>query len=125
MLDRGEWDKNLVYYSGYTAAKLSAPVAHMLTFLGKPSKFTAVWKKYAQRKYMKGAIFVDEWVKSRRGCGVHPVYEHSMNVEARAEWIREKQEGLQEESGACEEQESGEEEEDQEEEEEDEESSEC
>lgn len=87
MLDRGDWNKNLVYYSGYTASDLSAPVAQMLHFLSCPTKFQAIYKKYSQRKFMKGSSFVADWISSRKSVGLHPVYDHEMNVSARAEWI--------------------------------------
>jgi hypothetical protein len=78
----------LVYYSGYTAEELSQPVTFMLEFLSRPTKFEAIFKKYSQRKFMKGSVFVKDWIASRLSVGHHPVYDHIMNVEMRAEWIR-------------------------------------
>ena len=39
---------------------------------------------------MKGAIFVKDWIASRASVGVHPVYNHPMNIEARKVWIENK-----------------------------------
>lgn len=98
MLDRGDWNKNLVYYSGYAKDELDQPVTFMLEFLSKPTKYEAIYKKYSQRKFMKGALFVKDWIVSRGSVGVHPVYEHAMNVEMRKEWIRRRKEQLEQSS---------------------------
>lgn len=47
---------------------------------------------------MKGALFVKDWIVSRGSVGVHPVYEHAMNVEMRKEWIRRRKEQLEQSS---------------------------
>jgi hypothetical protein len=39
----------------------------MLDYLGKPVKYEALFKKYSGRKFMKGAIFVKDWME-RQGA---------------------------------------------------------
>ena len=34
----------------------------MLDYLEKPVKYEALYKKYSQRKFMKGSIFVKDWI---------------------------------------------------------------
>ncbi|KAJ3371067.1 G2/mitotic-specific cyclin [Kappamyces sp. JEL0680] len=88
MLDRGEWTDNLTYYSGYTAKELEKPTALILEFLVKPVKYEAIFKKYSQRKFMKGAVFVQEWIATRKDGKLHPIDEHPLNVEARGTWAK-------------------------------------
>jgi hypothetical protein len=78
MLKRGPWNKNLAYYSGYTEEELEDPVTLMLEFLKKLVKYEAIYKKYSQRKFMKGAVFVKDWVESHLQC-LHPLKDHPMN----------------------------------------------
>jgi hypothetical protein len=71
---------NLIHYSGYTEEEMSETVALMLDFLSKPLKYEAMYKKYSQRKFMKGAIFVKDWIESHKSSGLHPIKEHPMNA---------------------------------------------
>lgn len=59
---------------------MSETVSLMLDFLSKPVKFEAMYKKYSQRKFMKGAIFVKDWIETHRSSGLHPLKDHSMNL---------------------------------------------
>lgn len=78
MLKRGPWNKNLTYYSGYTEEELEEPVTLMLEFLKRPVKYEAIFKKYSQRKFMKGAVFVKDWVENHLQS-LHPLKTHQMN----------------------------------------------
>jgi hypothetical protein len=60
---------------------MAETVALMLDFLGKPVKYEAMYKKYSQRKFMKGAIFVKDWIESHKCSGLHPIKDHQMNAE--------------------------------------------
>jgi hypothetical protein len=73
----------LTYYSGYTEEELAEPAALLLDFLSKPTKYDAIYKKYSQRKFMKGSVYVKEWIASNLKNGLHPLSDHPMNLEAR------------------------------------------
>jgi G2/mitotic-specific cyclin 1/2 len=60
-----------VFYSGYEEKEMSETVSMMLEYLQKPVKYEAVFKKYSQRKFMKGAIFVQSWIAENRDQ-LHP-----------------------------------------------------
>lgn len=54
----------------------------MLDFLSRPVKYEAMFKKYSSRKFMKGAIFVKDWISERKiqGLAIHPKEGHAINV---------------------------------------------
>jgi hypothetical protein len=58
---------------------MSECVGYMLDFLSKPVKYEAMYKKYSQRKFMKGAIFVKDWIETHQG-ELHPNKDHPMNT---------------------------------------------
>lgn len=72
MLDRGEWDANLIHYSGYTEVELEECVSLMLAFIAGPlsTQFETLFKKYSARKYMKSAIFAQDWVHKHLGSAI-------------------------------------------------------
>ncbi|KAL1924607.1 uncharacterized protein VTP21DRAFT_4261 [Calcarisporiella thermophila] len=64
MLNRSEWDANLVHYScGYTEEDLKEVVDLMLDYLSKPPRHTSFFKKYASKKFMRASPFVQKWVE--------------------------------------------------------------
>ncbi|KAK9447960.1 cyclin-like protein [Limtongia smithiae] len=63
MLERPEWDKNLVHYSGYTEAEIKPVADLMIDYLVKPVKHEAFFKKYASKRYMKASIIARQWAK--------------------------------------------------------------
>lgn len=62
VLDRGNWDKNLIHYSGYKESELLHPVSLLLNYIRTPRTQEALYKKYASRKYMRIAVYVSNWV---------------------------------------------------------------
>jgi hypothetical protein len=72
-------DKNLIYYSGYSEKEMTETVSLMIEFLKKPIKYEAIFKKYSQRKFMKGAIFVKDWIKNN-SRNLHPQKDHALNM---------------------------------------------
>ncbi|KAI9356985.1 cyclin-like protein [Zopfochytrium polystomum] len=62
MLNRGEWHDSLVYYSGYTEAELTSCVSLILRFLHEPTKFDAVHRKYAAKRFLKASEFAQQWI---------------------------------------------------------------
>jgi G2/mitotic-specific cyclin 1/2 len=55
ILDRGDWDEVLVFYSGYTEEELEPVVHLMVDYLARPiPTHEAFFKKYAHRKFLKG-----------------------------------------------------------------------
>lgn len=65
VLDKEEWNPNLVHYSGYTEADI-VPVARlMLNYVLKPTRHENFFKKYAARKFMKASVFVHSWARDR------------------------------------------------------------
>ncbi|KAI8896292.1 cyclin-like protein [Globomyces pollinis-pini] len=83
MLNRGKWDDNLIHYSGYTEQELAEPTSLLLQYLSKPTKYTGLFKKYSQRKFMKGALFVKDWIETHSDGRLHPMEDHRMNLECR------------------------------------------
>ncbi|KAJ3266006.1 G2/mitotic-specific cyclin [Blyttiomyces sp. JEL0837] len=63
MLSRGDWDKNLAHYSGYTEEEITPCSMLMLNYLRKPCKHESLYKKYASKKFMKASVFVKDWVE--------------------------------------------------------------
>ena len=63
MLDRGEWTDELVHYAGYEEKELLECAELTLDYLSKPVKFEALHKKYSSRKFMKAAIFAQDWMQ--------------------------------------------------------------
>ncbi|OLL26700.1 G2/mitotic-specific cyclin cdc13 [Neolecta irregularis DAH-3] len=62
-LYRGDWDANLVHYSGYKESEIKPVEALMLDYLGsEPVRHDAFFKKYANKKFMKASIFVRDWL---------------------------------------------------------------
>ncbi|KAL2919153.1 G2/mitotic-specific cyclin [Polyrhizophydium stewartii] len=66
MLDRGPWSANLKHYSGYGEEELLECANLMLDYLEKPVRYEALYKKYSGRKFMKAAIFVEDWIARRK-----------------------------------------------------------
>ncbi|KAI9140682.1 cyclin-like protein [Paraphysoderma sedebokerense] len=63
ILQRGSWTPTHVHISGYTEAQL-VPVCHaLMETISKPAKYSAVYEKYNQAKYMGASQFVSEWYR--------------------------------------------------------------
>ncbi|KAI8911103.1 cyclin B [Gorgonomyces haynaldii] len=67
MLSRGQWDANLVHYSGYEEKEMVECVSLMLQFLATNQKYEALYKKYSAKKFMKAAIFAKDWIERHHG----------------------------------------------------------
>lgn len=57
ILERGEWDATLSYYSGYNEEELQPVFLLMLDYLHGPVIHDAFFKKYASKKFLKGKPF--------------------------------------------------------------------
>ncbi|KAJ3253361.1 G2/mitotic-specific cyclin [Boothiomyces macroporosus] len=100
MLNRGPWNKNLIHYSGYQEHEMSSTVQLYLEYLLKNPQ-NSLFKKYSRRNFMKGAIFVKNWIETHKSNGLHPIPDHEMNVDARnANKLIESEEDLPEEEEA-------------------------
>jgi len=62
MLSRGDWDANLVHYSGYKETQLRRWAELMLDYLAQEPVHDAFFKKYASKKFMRASIFVRDWM---------------------------------------------------------------
>lgn len=62
MLSRGDWNVNLIHYSGYKMEQISPVLKEFISFYQKPMKYDAVFKKYSSRKFMKASIFVKDYI---------------------------------------------------------------
>lgn len=64
MLGKGQWDGNLIHYSGgYTKDEL-APVCNMvMEYLVQPVVHDELFKKYASRRFMKASVISRQWAK--------------------------------------------------------------
>jgi len=71
MLKKGEWDKTLQFYSGYSELQLEPCVNDMLSFLQKNVKYRAVYKKYSSSKFLRASLFVEQkinaWMNNEEG----------------------------------------------------------
>ncbi|AEO54252.1 hypothetical protein MYCTH_2296618 [Thermothelomyces thermophilus ATCC 42464] len=56
ILDRGEWDETLEYYSGYTEEEIQPVVTLMVDYMARPVIHEAFFKKYASKKFLKGTF---------------------------------------------------------------------
>ncbi|TPX43326.1 hypothetical protein SeMB42_g03573 [Synchytrium endobioticum] len=70
MLERGEWDANLIHYSGYTDAQLAPCANLMLDFLSHPTAHDAVYRKYSGKKFMRASAYVRDWMEKNPGAQV-------------------------------------------------------
>lgn len=63
MLKKGDWSLGHIHYSGYTWAQIKPLVAMLLECCRSPQKHhTAVYDKYADRRFKKASTFVEEEV---------------------------------------------------------------
>lgn len=63
MLKKGDWSLGHIHYSGYTWAQIKPLVAILLECCRSPQKHhTAVYEKYADRRFKKASTFVEEEV---------------------------------------------------------------
>lgn len=64
MLGKGQWDGNLIHYSGgYTREEL-APVCNMIMdYLVQPVVHDEFFRKYASRRFMKASVISRQWAK--------------------------------------------------------------
>ncbi|KAI5806961.1 cyclin-like protein [Geopyxis carbonaria] len=63
MLKKGEWTTAHTYYSGYTAAQLEPLVQTLVECCENPKEHHgAVYEKYADRRYKRAALFVENWM---------------------------------------------------------------
>ncbi|KAK9466207.1 cyclin-like protein [Lipomyces arxii] len=64
ILDRAQWDKNSVHYSGGYTEEMIKPIYHlMIDYLVKPVKHEAFFKKYASKRFLKASILARHWAK--------------------------------------------------------------
>ncbi|ODA76595.1 hypothetical protein RJ55_07865 [Drechmeria coniospora] len=63
MLDRGEWDRTLAHYAGYTEEEIEPVVELMVDYLARPVVHEAFFKKYASKKFLKASILARQWAK--------------------------------------------------------------
>ncbi|KAG5519474.1 hypothetical protein PMAC_002101 [Pneumocystis sp. 'macacae'] len=64
MVTGGDWNANLIHYSGYKESDLIPCSKMMLDYLSRSVvKHEAFFKKYASKKFMKVSLFVRDWVK--------------------------------------------------------------
>ncbi|KAI1638190.1 cyclin-like protein [Biscogniauxia mediterranea] len=63
VLDRGEWDATITYYSGYTEEEIEPVFELMVDYLVRPVIHEAFYKKYANKKFMKASIMTRAWAK--------------------------------------------------------------
>ncbi|KAG4305314.1 hypothetical protein PORY_001484 [Pneumocystis oryctolagi] len=64
MVTGGNWNANLIHYSGYKESDLIPCSKMMLDYLSRSAvKHEAFFKKYASKKFMKASLFVRDWVK--------------------------------------------------------------
>ncbi|KAL2154086.1 hypothetical protein VTH82DRAFT_2762 [Thermothelomyces myriococcoides] len=63
ILDRGEWDETLEYYSGYTEEEIQPVVTLMIDYMARPVIHDAFFKKYASKRFLKVSILTREWSK--------------------------------------------------------------
>lgn len=63
MLDRGDWDETLEYYSGYSEEEIEPVVELMVDYLARPVVHEAFFKKYAGKKFLKASILARQWAK--------------------------------------------------------------
>ncbi|KAH6586620.1 hypothetical protein BASA50_009359 [Batrachochytrium salamandrivorans] len=70
MLDRSPWNPNLVHYSSYTEDELLECSDLVVDYLSKPVKYEALYKKYSARKFLKVAIFVEDWIAKQKDKGL-------------------------------------------------------
>ncbi|KAJ8327952.1 G2/mitotic-specific cyclin [Batrachochytrium dendrobatidis] len=66
MLDRSPWNPNLIHYSSYKEEELQECSELVLDYLSKPVKYEALYKKYSARKFLKVAIFVEDWIAKQK-----------------------------------------------------------
>jgi G2/mitotic-specific cyclin 1/2 len=70
MLERGDWDLNLIHYSGYSEEQLAACANLMIDFLSHPTQHDAVYRKYSGKKFMKASVYVRDWIESHPNAQV-------------------------------------------------------
>ena len=67
-LDRGDWNANLIHYSGYTVLQLLPCAQAMANYVSnKDIKHDAFHRKYASKKFLKASTFVRDWALSLWG----------------------------------------------------------
>lgn len=65
VLDRGQWNANLVHYSGGCDEKKLYPiVAIMVDYLAAPVVHDGFFKKYASKRFLKASIIARQWAKN-------------------------------------------------------------
>ncbi|KAI9099718.1 cyclin-like protein [Phlyctochytrium arcticum] len=69
MLGRGPWDATLEHYSGYKLEEVEPVIQLMTNFLENDAfqaKYSALFKKYSSRKYLKASTYVKDWIDQNR-----------------------------------------------------------
>lgn len=64
-LDRGEWTANLAHYAGYKEAEILPCVNVMLNYILKDPQHSAIFEKYASRKFNKASVYMRSWALAR------------------------------------------------------------
>ncbi|KAJ3197502.1 G2/mitotic-specific cyclin [Irineochytrium annulatum] len=65
MLGSGEWDRNLVHYSGYSKEEVEPCVNMMMEFLEAEHQQDALFRKYSSKRFMKVATVVKDYLDAR------------------------------------------------------------
>ncbi|OTA54300.1 A/B/D/E cyclin [Hypoxylon sp. EC38] len=63
ILDRGEWDPTIAFFSGYTEEEIEPVFVLMVDYLARPICHEAFYKKYASKKFMKASLITRQWAK--------------------------------------------------------------
>ncbi|KAI1503225.1 cyclin-like protein [Biscogniauxia marginata] len=63
ILERGEWDETIAYYSGYTEEEIEPVFELMVDYMARPLIHEAFYKKYASKKFMKASMYTRQWAK--------------------------------------------------------------
>ncbi|RKP39493.1 cyclin-like protein [Dimargaris cristalligena] len=71
MLNKGEWTDAHVFYSGYTESMLAEVTQLLLQNLANPKSHSTIYEKYADRKFMKASVFVQQWMTANHPELVH------------------------------------------------------
>ncbi|KKA30519.1 hypothetical protein TD95_003379, partial [Thielaviopsis punctulata] len=64
ILDRGEWNPTLVFYSGYSEDEIEPIVAILVDYMVRPTTHQAFFRKYACKKFLKASIIARSWAKA-------------------------------------------------------------
>ncbi|KAI1476156.1 hypothetical protein K445DRAFT_18109 [Daldinia sp. EC12] len=79
ILDRGEWDPTITYYSGYTEEEIEPVFELMVDYLARPICHEAFYKKYASKKFMKASLITRQW--ARKNAPIFGITDTKLSVD--------------------------------------------